>query len=137
MLRPIFTKAFPSGLRYPFSRGRSTRYGTGSQRLPDLEKSGHSNSGRPNTLAGSTNGGGGEGGVGVNKTPNIYMGGGKAHRTWFNTAVAGKGSEHHDDQGSEGSWEEMVPMGRIMVRHDLDSETKDSNGSVAALRPTT
>ena len=47
MLRPLFTKVFPSGFRSRFSRSRNVRYGTGSQRLRDLEKD--DNTGRSST----------------------------------------------------------------------------------------
>lgn len=41
--------------------------------------------------------------------------GGKGHRSWFDTAVSGKRAD-----SDEGSQEEMVPMGRIAVRHEVD-----------------
>ena len=116
MLRPIFSKAIPSALRSKLSRSRTPRYATGSQRLHDVEKG---NTGRSSTLVGSTGGG----------NNNVYSGGGKGHRTWYNTAVSAIGSKN-DDRSSEGSQEEMVPMGQITVRHEVDWETKDNASAV-------
>lgn len=70
--------------------------------------------GRSSTLVGSNGGGSG------NEGANIYQGS-KSSRTWYNTAVLAK----HDDGGSEGSQEEMVPVGKIGVRQEVDWETKD------------
>ena len=89
------------------------RYGTGSQRLEDLEK--EDNTGRSSTLVGSNGG---------DHKNSVYSGGRNIHNTWY---ARGGG---HDDQGSEGSQEEMVPIGRIAVRHDVDWDTK-AGGSVA------
>ena len=36
----------------------------------------------------------------------------------------------HDDGGSEGSQEEMVPVGKIAVRQEVDWETKDDVGTL-------
>ena len=49
--------------------------------------------------------------------------GDQAHKAWMNTAVSAMPSRH-EDGGSEGSQEEMVPMGNIAVRRELDWETK-------------
>jgi len=54
----------------------------------------------------------------------IYQGGGKGHKTWYNSAVSAMTSKT-DEAGSEGSQEEMVPMGRIAVRRDVDWQAKD------------
>ena len=116
MLRPIFSKAIPTTLRSKFSRSRTPRYATGSQRLRDVEKG---NTGRSSTLVGSNGG----------ENNNVYSGGGKSHRTWYNTAVSAMGSKN-DDRGSEGSQEEIIPMGQIAVRHEVDWETKDNASAV-------
>ena len=89
------------------------RYGTGSQRLQDLEKD--ANTGQSSTLVGSRDDG---------HNSKVYSGGSKSQNTWY--AIGSK----HDDQGSQGSQEEMVPIGRIAVKHDVDWNTKDV-GSVA------
>ena len=94
------------------------RYGTGSQRLQDLEKD--DNTGRSSTHAGSNGGGHGHNNA-------VYSGGDNIHNTWY--AKGGR----HEDQGSEGSQEEMVPIGRIAVRHDVDWDTKDGGRPVAPL----
>ena len=113
MLRPVITKLFPAGFRSRFSRSPKASHSAGSQRLQDMEKA--DNTGRPTTLAGSTGG---------SRNANIYSGGVKAHNTWY--AKGGR----HGDGGSEGSQEEMVPMGLIAVKHDVDWDTKDG-GSTA------
>lgn len=113
MLRPLFSKAFPSGFRSRFSRSRNMRYGIGSQRLQDLEK--EDNIGRSSTLVGSNSG---------SPNNNVYSGGGRTHNTWYATR------SKHDDQDSEGSQGEMVPMGRIAVKHDLDWDTKDGESAI-------
>ena len=118
MLRPLLSKMkLTSAIRSRFSRSGTLRYGNGSQRLPDSEKSGNTH--RSSTLAGSNGGGGGSG----NGTGNIYQGS-KSARTWYNTAVSAMVSKN-DDGGSDGSQEEMVPVGRIGVKQDVDWDTKD------------
>lgn len=116
MLRPLLSKLpLPNTLRSRFSSKRTPYHGSGgSQRLPDGEKSG--NTGRSSTLGGSTGGGSG------NEGANIYQG----SKAWYNTAVLAK----HDDVGSEGSQEEMVPVGKIAVRQEVDWETKDDAGAI-------
>ncbi|KAL6714605.1 hypothetical protein ACLMJK_008030 [Lecanora helva] len=119
VLRPLFSRAFPSGFRSRFTRSRthtSTRYGTGSQRIPDAEK-GHR---RSSTLVGSNGG-----------STNVYSNGGgrKNHRTWYNNAVTAIASKD-DDRGSEGSQEVIIPMNRIGVTHEVDWETRDNASTV-------
>ena len=124
MLRPLLSKTLPSTLRSRFSRSRN---GAGSQRLPDVEK--QSNTGRSSTLVGSngvSSGGGGRG-------SKIYLGGsvGKSHKSWYDTAVSAMASKiDNRDGGSEGSQEEMVPMGKIAVRQEVDWETKERAGAI-------
>ena len=113
MLRPVITKVFPDGFRSRFSRSRTSGNSAGSQRLQDLEK--EDTTGRANTVAGSTGG---------SRNANIYSGGVKTHNTWY-----AKGGRSNDG-GSEGSQEEMVPMGLIAVRQDVDWDTKQG-GSAA------
>lgn len=115
VLRPLFSKHFPSSFRSRLTRSRPSRYGTGSQRLPDAEKGN-----RSSTLGNS----GGSAGV--------YSGGtSKGHKTWYDNAVTAIASKN-DETGSDCSREEMVPMGRIAVRHDfgLDTGDKDSEHHV-------
>ena len=40
----------------------------------------------------------------------------------------------NEDGSSEGSQEEMVPMGNISVRRELDWETKDDDSSAVTAR---
>lgn len=121
MLRPILSKLnLTPTLRSRFSPNRTPYYGAGgSQRLPDGEKS-SGNTGHSSTLGGGSNGGGSG-----NGSANIYQGG-KNSRAWYNTAVSAK----HDDGGSEGSQEEMVPVGQIGVRQEVDWETKDDASAI-------
>ena len=91
------------------------RYDISPQPFQDLEK--EANTGRSSTLIGSNNAG---------RNSKIYSGGAKSHNTWY--AIGSK----HDDQGSQGSQEEMVPIGRIGVRHDVDWDAKDG-GSVVKI----
>lgn len=91
-MRPIFKRTFPSAIRSRFTKSRTTRYGTGSQRLPDDKPSG---------LASSA------------------MGGARKHKTWYS---GGRSGIRDDDTLAGGSEEEMVPIGKIGVRHDLEWE---------------
>lgn len=53
----------------------------------------------------------------------IYQGGPKAHTTWYSGVnVNGKKG---DGAASDGSQEEMVPMGKIAVRHDVNWDASD------------
>ena len=114
ILRPLFSKTFPGSVRSKLYRSRLSGYGTGSQRLPDVEKGD-----RLSTLGGSTNVSGGSG-VGGNS---------QNHKTWYNAAATAK-TTRNGDSGSDCSQEEMVPMGRIAVRHDLDWEASDKDGNM-------
>ena len=114
ILRPLFSKTFPGAVRSKLSRSRPSGYGSGSQRLPDVEKGV-----RSSTLGGSTDPSGGSG-VGGNS---------QNHKTWYNAAATAKTSKS-GDTGSDCSQEEMVPMGRIAVRHDVDWEASDKDGSM-------
>ena len=91
------------------------RHSIGSQRLQDLEK--EANTGRSSTLVGSNDGG---------HNNSVYSGKTKSHNTWY--AIGSK----HGDQGSQGSQEEMVPIGHIAVRHDVDWDTKDGGSVVVS-----
>ena len=116
MLRPLLSKNLPSTVRSLFSSKRNTHYASGSQRLPDIEKEG--NTGRSSTLVGNN------GRNGSDEGGKVYQGG-KSQKTWYTPAVSAMGSKH-DDRGSEGSQEEMVPVGQIGVRYEVDWDTKDS-----------
>ena len=92
------------------------RYGVGPQPFQDLEK--EANTGRSTTLVGSNDRG---------HNNSVYSGRTKSHNTWYTV-----GSKR-DEQGSQGSQEEMVPIGRIAVKHDVDWDAKD--GASVAITP--
>lgn len=117
MLRPLFSKTFPSTIRSKLYRSRTGRYGTGSQRLDDMEKNP-----RSSKLGGSTSVSGGSGGA------HAVGNDSKAPRAWYNAAATAKAKG--GDTGSEGSQEEMVPMGKIAVRHEVDWEASDKDSHV-------
>ena len=107
LLRPLFSKTFPS-IRSKFSRSSNVRYGTGSRRLPDNEKNP-----RSSTLGSSQASGG------------IYQGTGKGQKAWYDHGVSTMATKN-EENASDCSQEEMVPMGKIAVRHDLDWEARDN-----------
>ncbi|CAF9915440.1 MAG: hypothetical protein HETSPECPRED_002489 [Heterodermia speciosa] len=106
-LRPFFSKIFSSVTLSKLSWSRTTRYGTGSQRLPDGEKKP-----RSSTLGNS------------NASAGVYVGQSKNHKSWFDNGVATMASKQ-ESIGGGSSQEEMVPMGQIAVRHDLNWEAKE------------
>ena len=112
ILRPLFSKTFPGTVRSKLYRSRPSGYANGSQRLPDVEKG-------SSTLGGSTNV---SAGSGVGNTS-------RNHKTWYNAAATAK-TNRNGESGSDCSQEEMVPMGRIAVRHDVDWEASDKDGNM-------
>ncbi|KAL8950977.1 MAG: hypothetical protein Q9222_003011 [Ikaeria aurantiellina] len=109
LMRPLFLRSFPS-IRSRLSRSRTTG---GSHRLHDANSINHS--ARIRTLE---NGG-------------IYSGGGnKRHeKSWFGHAASSSGAGRTDLRDSEEeSQEDMVPMGRIQVRHDVEWEQEHREG---------
>ncbi|KAI4167394.1 MAG: hypothetical protein LQ343_007247 [Gyalolechia ehrenbergii] len=111
LMRPLASHAFPSEIRSRFYRsGRSS----GSHRLPD---SGNRKSGSRINAIGSDGG--------------IYAGGSgtgskKGPKSWYNNITAV--TRTADGEIGEGSEEDMVPMGRIQVRSDLEWEQEEGIG---------
>ncbi|KAL8820355.1 MAG: hypothetical protein Q9223_001404 [Gallowayella weberi] len=126
LMRPLVSRAFPSQLRSRLTGSRTT----GSQRIQDLSAKGKlsgSRNGKHSHTKGLSDSG-------------IYAGQGRKqpHKSWYNNIAVAKSSKGTMDRGSEGgSEEDMVPMGKIQVRHDVEWEqeqhpgtTKDSETSV-------
>ncbi|KAL8689678.1 MAG: hypothetical protein Q9218_004708 [Villophora microphyllina] len=126
LMRPLFTRAFPSQILSRFSKSHPT---SGSHRLPDADNAAHSNPSasnrhRKNNSARIKSSGDAE---------NIYVGGdgNRKHRDWYSTAVAakkGKGGSGGTATSDEGSEEDMVPMGKIQVRRDVEWEHQGKDG---------
>ncbi|KAL8787211.1 MAG: hypothetical protein Q9213_002322 [Squamulea squamosa] len=117
LMRPLFSRAFPSQLRSRWSRSRTN----GSQRLKDLEASGKNSGSRSGKMSAS-----GSGHDKALSDSGIYAGQNRKlpHKSWYN-AKAVKGSSKGEETGrgsEEGSQEDMVPMGKIQVRHDVEWE---------------
>lgn len=53
----------------------------------------------------------------------------KSQRTWYNAAASAIGSKN-EETGSDCSQEDIVPMGRIAVRHELGWEASDHDSHV-------
>ncbi|KAI4224119.1 MAG: hypothetical protein L6R36_004904 [Xanthoria steineri] len=141
LLRPLFSRVLSSQLRSRFSKSR-----TGSHRLQDLEASnGNGHSHGKNVSNGGSGGGGGhqrssakahglagKGGSGQNHAvglgdSGIYAGQNRKqpHLNWLYDVKAGatsKGTVNGGRGSEEGSEEDMVPMGKIQVRHDVEWE---------------
>ncbi|KAL9585101.1 MAG: hypothetical protein Q9212_001727 [Teloschistes hypoglaucus] len=122
LMRPLFNRAFPSQVRSRFSRSRNTH---GSQRLTDgpnpsnaNASSGQSHS-RNNKSARIKS---------MEDAENIYVGGDgkRTNRDWYSAAAApkrGKGGGMGDTTTSEeGSEEDIIPMGKIQVRREIEWE---------------
>ncbi|KAL8936446.1 MAG: hypothetical protein Q9211_004188 [Gyalolechia sp. 1 TL-2023] len=105
LMRPIASHAFQSELRSRLYRsGRSI----GSHRLPDSGN--RKSSSRINAI-------GSDGG--------IYAGGGgtggkTGPKSWYNNITTV--TRTADEESGEVSEEDMVPMGRIQIRHDMEWE---------------
>ncbi|KAL8800942.1 MAG: hypothetical protein Q9182_004824 [Xanthomendoza sp. 2 TL-2023] len=118
LMRPLVSRAFPSQLRSRLTNSRNT----GSQRLQDPSGKGKlsgSRSGKhPHSKALSDNG--------------IYAGQGRKqpHKSWYNNIAAAKSNKGTMGRGlEEGSEEDMVPMGKIQVRHDVEWEQEPDPGT--------
>lgn len=114
-MRPLATRAFPTEIRSRFYRSGPS---TGSHRLPD-GNNGHRKSGSRINAIGSDGG--------------IYAGGAKkgGPKSWYNNISVGTRMVDGDGSGGgggEGSEEDMVPMGKIQVRHDLEWEREERVG---------
>ncbi|KAL8774200.1 MAG: hypothetical protein Q9194_004095 [Teloschistes cf. exilis] len=125
LMRPLFSRAFPSQVRSRFSRSRNTH---GSQRLTDGP-----NASNPNASSGQSH-------SRINKSArvksledaeNIYVGGDgkRTNRDWYSAAAApkrGKGGIGDTTTTSEeGSEEDIIPMGKIQVRRDIEWEQQE------------
>ncbi|KAI4261903.1 MAG: hypothetical protein L6R42_002910, partial [Xanthoria sp. 1 TBL-2021] len=117
LMRPLFSRAIPSQIRPHFSKSRHT----GSQRLQDVEGA---NSGKISGSRGSHSKGLSNSG--------IYQGQNKQqpHKSWYNagTHVTSKRTGRHSEEGSE---EDMLPMGKIHVKHGLEREQDRGPGSIS------
>ena len=114
-LRPLVRTRWPEAFRSRFSRSRSSRSGTnrGSLRLTDEKNSRIST--KTKTLVSTAEG------------PNTKEVSGGKHKSWFGTQ-----NTKDDERTRKGSMEEeMVPMGNIAVRHDVEWINADSNPSLA------
>ncbi len=101
-MRPLVSRAIPSQIRTRFTKSH-----TGTHRLQDVE--GLNGGARVPHSKGLSEGG-------------IYQGQNKRQqKSWYNagTHVTGKGTGRHSEEGSE---EDMVQMGKIQVRHELEWE---------------
>ncbi|KAI4188991.1 MAG: hypothetical protein LQ346_005198 [Caloplaca aetnensis] len=115
VMRPLFSAAFTSQLRSRFSKYSKSRSG-GSERLPDSnDPSSHPSSNakvpahRINRL----------------DSGDLYTGPPhKQQKTWYNNlnASGARTSTRDDGESGQGSEEEIIPMGRIQVKHDLEWE---------------
>ncbi len=99
LLRPLFKKTYASAIRQRFTKPRSSRYGGGSQRLPDSEKGPQSTT--------------------LSRTEDMYLGGAKKHKFWYNNE---KTASENEEERSDGSQEDIIPMGKITVSHDVSWE---------------
>ncbi len=120
LMRPLVSRAIPSQIRSRFSKSRfSKSRKTGSYRLQDVEGPNagiSSNSRAPHSKGLSDSG--------------VYQGQNKRqpYKSWYNagTYISSKGDGRRSKEGSE---EDIVPMGKIHVKHDLEQEQR--HGSVS------
>ncbi|KAL8719872.1 MAG: hypothetical protein Q9181_008000 [Wetmoreana brouardii] len=118
LLRPLFTRAFRSQIHSRITRSRNT----GSQRLHDTNPSKPTDSNLKNGTHARIRS--------LQRSGDVYSGeslgtGGvnRSNRDWYTAAVAAKkGSHAKTGTSDEGSQEDMVPMGKIQVRHDVEWE---------------
>lgn len=121
LMRPLFTRAFPSQIRSRFSRSRNA---SGSRRLTDAP-----NPSDPNASGQSRYKNNQSARIkSVEDAENIYVGGDgkRTNRDWYSAAVApsrgGKGGSGDTATSEEGSEEDIIPMGKIQVRRDIEWE---------------
>ncbi|KAL9637068.1 MAG: hypothetical protein Q9204_002010 [Flavoplaca sp. TL-2023a] len=107
LMRPLVSRAIPSQTRTRFTKSH-----TGTHRLQDVE--GLNGRARAPHSQGLSESG-------------IYQGQSKRQqKSWYNTGTHVTG--RHSEEGSE---EDMVPMGKIQVRHELEWEREREVGSVS------
>lgn len=107
VMRPIFSRAFPSQVLSRFSKSRTA----GSHRLPDSHL--------PKPKVSSHHNGFDNG--------DIYSGSAhKKQKSWYNNVTVGS-TIYDDEESGEGSEREIIPMGRIQVRRDVDLEESRPN----------
>ena len=112
-MRPVVSRAFPSRVRSYFSRSSRN---DGSQRLDDPSNKNSASSGSK----------------GQHRASNVYVGGVQSHKAWYNKSVVTSGG---GESGVEGSNEDIIPLGQIGVRSDVEWEQegvsdKASDGKV-------
>ncbi|KAL8654725.1 MAG: hypothetical protein Q9226_003320 [Calogaya cf. arnoldii] len=116
-MRSLISRAIPSQIRSRFSKSRRT----GSHRLQDVEGLNAGKHSSPRALHSKSLSDSG-----------IYQGQNKQqpHKSWYNSGahISSKTTGRHSEEGSE---EDMVPMGKIQVRHSLEWEQKRGPGSVS------
>ncbi|KAI4219679.1 MAG: hypothetical protein L6R36_008154 [Xanthoria steineri] len=125
-MRPLCSRAIPSQIRSQVRSLFSHSRHSGTHRLDDVEgvNSGATSGARaPHSKALSDSG--------------IYQGQNKQqpHKSWYNAGahVSSKKTGRHSEEGSE---EDMVPMGRIHVKHDLEWEQERGPRSASQSRGT-
>lgn len=122
-LRPLVRARFPDAFRSRFTRSRGSggRSGMnkGSLRLTDEENSRISSTNKSKTLTSTAEGP-------DQNIPIVKESKEGKHKTWFGTQ-----STKDDERTRKGSMEEeMVPMGVIAVRHDVEWSNADSDASL-------
>ncbi|KAL8758636.1 MAG: hypothetical protein Q9184_003863, partial [Pyrenodesmia sp. 2 TL-2023] len=115
VMRPLFSGAFPSQIRSRFSKYSKSR-STGSQRLPDSNDPSSNSSSKPKLSSR----------ININRLDSGDIYSGPAHkkqRSWYNNVNAA-GRTRDDVESGQGSEEEIIPMGRIGVKHDLKHDVE-------------
>ncbi|KAL8849251.1 MAG: hypothetical protein Q9221_005781 [Calogaya cf. arnoldii] len=118
LLRPLVSRAFPSQLRSRFSKSH-----TGSHRLQDLEANNKGLSG-PRSANNKRNSGRTMGHAKGLSDSGIYAGQERKqfHKNWLYNVKAGGSKNTRTGTTEGGSEEDMVPMGKIQVRHEVEWE---------------
>lgn len=115
VMRPLFSGTFPSQVRSRFSKYSKSRT-TGSQRLPDSNDPSSNSSSKPKQSSR----------ININRLDSGDIYSGPAHkkqRSWYNNVKAA-GRTKDDVESGQGSEEEIIPMGRIQVKHDLKHDVE-------------
>ncbi|KAL8927223.1 MAG: hypothetical protein Q9208_002399 [Pyrenodesmia sp. 3 TL-2023] len=115
VMRPLFSGAFTSQIRSRFSKYSKSR-STGSHRLPDSNDPSSNSSSKPKHASR----------ININRldSENIYSGPAhKKQRSWYNNVNAA-GRTREDVESGQGSEEEIIPMGKIQVKHDLKHDVE-------------
>ena len=120
-LRPLLTSSFAASIRSRFTRSQGSASGrntAGLMRIPDVERGGAPDTSNSHLVnaAGHT----------------------ERHLDWYNNEVYAMGSKT-DDRASEGSKEEVIPMGKIGVRREVtvDAEDREKKASLSVASPRT